>query len=305
MRVAFFGTPEFALPTLEALYENHELVLVVTRPDAVRSRGKKLEASPVKMRASELGVEMVEAQRISPELNEYLRELNLDAIVVAAFGCIIPKETLAIPRLECVNVHGSLLPRWRGAAPIQRAILARDKSIGISIMRVVKALDAGPYCRQASLDAADMSFEELSRSLAQLGAFELLAALDDIEQGSAEWIEQDETQVSYAEKISKQELLLNPEMSARDNLSRVRASSDTAPARAEVCGRKLRVCEARVVEDALSSGEVLCAGGRLVLGCAQGALELISVKPDGKREMTAAALVAGLKGVAPLWSSLS
>ncbi|MBQ3282712.1 MAG: methionyl-tRNA formyltransferase, partial [Atopobiaceae bacterium] len=146
MRVVFMGTPEFAVPSLSALADAYEVVLVLTRPDAVRARGKELEPSPVKARALELGLPVLETSRITPEALEAVREAGPDVIAVAAYGCILPDSILDVAPLGCVNVHASLLPRWRGAAPIQRAVLAGDRRAGISIMRVVHELDAGAWC---------------------------------------------------------------------------------------------------------------------------------------------------------------
>ena len=149
MRVVFMGTPDFAVPSLRELASRFEVVLVLTRPDAVRSRGKKLEPSPVKAAALELDIPVMEATRITPEVMDRLREAKADIFCVAAYGCILPDEVLNMAPLGIVNVHASLLPRWRGAAPIQRAILAGDERAGISIMRIGHGVDTGADCAQA------------------------------------------------------------------------------------------------------------------------------------------------------------
>ena len=150
MRIVFMGTPEFAVPSLKAVAAAYDVALVVTRPDAVRSRGKKLEPSPVKACALDLGLPVLEAKRMDAEAIDAVRAAAPDLICVVAFGCILPDELLAVAPLGAINVHGSLLPRWRGAAPIQRAILAGDEKTGVSIMRVAHDLDAGAWCRQVS-----------------------------------------------------------------------------------------------------------------------------------------------------------
>ena len=154
MRVVFMGTPDFAVPSLRELASRFEVVLVLTRPDAVRSRGKKLEPSPVKAAALELDIPVLEATRITPEVMDRLHEAEADIFCVAAYGCILPDEVLNMAPLGIVNVHASLLPRWRGAAPIQRAILAGDERAGISIMRIGHGVDTGAYCAQASCSVA-------------------------------------------------------------------------------------------------------------------------------------------------------
>lgn len=332
MHIVFMGTPDFAVPSLEKLAAKHSVDLVVTRPDAARGRGKKLLPSAVKARATELGLPVLEAARITQDVLERVASSANgsapDVIVVAAFGCILPQALLDTPRLDCVNVHASLLPAWRGAAPIQRGILAGDPKLGVSIMRVVAALDAGPYCAQAFISREEQTAPELMGQLAELGATTLIGALEDICHGTAVWQEQDESQVTYANKISKSEMLLSPEVSAQQNRLRVQAAFDAAPARAQVGGKSIRVLDARaqkvsqlpeeltatLTAESLAAGSVLKLHKRIWLICAADAskqtptaLELLSVKPDGKREMPASAWAAGLKVPANkglTWASL-
>ena len=296
MRITFMGTPDFAVPSLELLARDHEVTLVVTRPDAVRGRGRELVPSPVKARALELGLPVLEARRVTPTVLDAVREARPDVMCVAAFGCILPDELLAMAPLGCVNVHGSTLPRWRGAAPIQRAILEGDERVGVSIMRVVHDLDAGAYCRQAEVEVGEKGCAELMTELAQVGARELVAALAQMEAGTVAWVEQDPALVTYAAKISKAEMLLDPADATVVNLRRVQASTDAAPARLEVAGRGLRVMTARGADEALPAGEVLVDHGRVLLGCVDGSIEPLVVRPDGKRQMDARAWASGLRG---------
>ena len=270
MRIVFMGTPAFAVPSLRALAGAHDVGLVLTRPDAVRGRGKRLEPSAVKAAATELGIDVLETKRITDDVMAVIRAAEPDVIVVAAFGCILPDAVLEAAPLGCVNVHASSLPRWRGAAPIQRAILSGDARAGVSIMRVVHDLDAGAYCRQADVEVGEKSCPQVMGELAELGARELLTALDQMADGTAVWVEQDESKATYAKKI------------------------DAAPARMAVAGKGVRVLTARVAEEGVAQGEVLVRHGRVIAGCADGAIELLRVKPDGKREMEASAWAAGL-----------
>ena len=294
MRIVFMGTPAFAVPSLRALAGAHDVRLVLTRPDAVRGRGKRLEPSAVKAAATELGIDVLETKRITDEVMDAIRAAEPDVIVVAAFGCILPDAVLEAAPLGCVNVHASSLPRWRGAAPIQRAILSGDARAGVSIMRVVHDLDAGAYCRQADVEVGEKSCPQVMGELAELGARELLTALDQMADGTAVWVEQDESKVTYAKKIEKAEMLLDPAATALDNRRRVQTSLDAAPARMAVAGKGVRVLAARVAEEGVAQGEVLVRHGRVIAGCADGAIELLRVKPDGKREMEASAWAAGL-----------
>lgn len=308
MRVVFMGTPDFAVPSLRELASRFEVVLVLTRPDAVRSRGKKLEPSPVKAAALELDIPVMEATRITPEVMDRLHEVEADIFCVAAYGCILPDEVLHMAPLGIVNVHASLLPRWRGAAPIQRAILAGDERAGISIMRIGHGVDTGAYCAQASCSVAGKSADELTAELAQLGADLLCDTLPALADGTAVWTEQDESLVTHAQKISKAEMRLDPQESALVNLRRVLASSDAAPARCIAAGKPVRIMRAVAADGDASmcaAGELVCQSKRIYIGCSDGALEITSVKPDGKRQMDASAWAAGLHGDALAWEMLS
>lgn len=304
MRIVFMGTPEFACPSLSAVSKAHDVVRVVTRPDAVRGRGKRLEPSPVKALAGELGLAVTEASRMTPEVMDELRAAKADLCVVAAYGCILPDELLEMFPLGCVNVHASLLPRWRGAAPIQRAVLEGDELAGASIMRVVHELDAGAYCAQVSTAVAGKTSSELLDELGHLGAEALVEAIGRIADGTAVWTEQDESLVTYAHKIEKAEMRLDPADGALANVRRVLASTDAAPARCKVAGKGVRLMRAMTCDDALAAGEVLVSHGRVALGCADGALEVLDVKPDGKREMQASAWAAGLRADHLAWGRI-
>lgn len=308
MRVVFMGTPDFAVPSLRELASRFEVVLVLTRPDAVRSRGKKLEPSPVKAAALELDIPVMEATRITPEVMDRLHEADADIFCVAAYGCILPDEVLNMAPLGIVNVHASLLPRWRGAAPIQRAILAGDERAGISIMRIGHGVDTGAYCAQASCSVAGKTADELTAELAQLGADLLCDTLPALADETAVWTEQDESLVTHAQKISKAEMRLDPQESALVNLRRVLASSDAAPARCIAAGKPVRIMRAVAADGDASmcaAGELVCQSKRIYIGCSDGVLEVTSVKPDGKRQMDASAWAAGLHDDGLTWGKLS
>ena len=298
MRVVFMGTPEFAVPSLTALAEaGYQIPLVFTRPDAVRGRGKKLVPSPVKQKAAELGIPVFETSRMTAEAKEALRAAAPDVICVVAYGCILPDDVLEAAPLGAVNVHASLLPRWRGAAPIQRSILAGEAQTGVSIMRVAHELDAGAWCAQAHVQIGEKGCGQVTSELAEAGAAALVESLLRLADGTVEWHEQDESGVTFAAKITKDEMCLDPADAVAVNARRVQASGDTAPARASVAGKGVRVMSARVAEgQKLAPGEVVAQKKRVLLCCADGALEVLSVKPDGKKEMPAASWAAGLRG---------
>ena len=309
MRIVFMGTPQFAADILEQLIPQHEIAAVYTRPDAVRGRGKQLVASPVKMVAEAAGIP-VRCPRTLRDADEQaaLAALEPEVICVAAYGAILPKEVLDIPAHGCLNVHGSLLPRWRGAAPIERAILAGDEEVGVCIMAMEEGLDTGDFCVCRSIPAEGATAVQLTADLADLGASALLVALNQVQADHVNWVAQNEDEVTYAEKIAKGELNLDPAVSAVVNDRRVRASGAAHPARCVIAGRPVTVLSGRVVAGgtpALAEGRAVLAAGKVYLGCAEGVLEVIEVKPDGKRAMEASAFAAGvpaLRGEEGTWS---
>ena len=306
MRVVFMGTPEFAATILDDLVQHHDVVAVYTRPDAVRGRGKRLEPSPVKVSAERHGLAVLTPRTLRDE--EAQRELAAfrpDVICVAAYGAILPKAVLDIPKHGCLNVHASLLPRWRGAAPIERAILAGDEVAGVCIMRMEEGLDTGAYCVCRTAVVGRKNAAALTDELANLGSKALLTALVHVEEGAAEWTEQDEGEATYASKIEKRELDLAPSDEAATVERKVQASSAAHPSRAVVAGRGVTVLDASVPEGAqalelasgLAPGAVRFAGKRLFLGAADGAVEVHEVKPDGKQAMDARSFAAGIQGI--------
>lgn len=306
MRVVFMGTPAFAVPSLRKLADAHDVALVLTRPDAVRSRGKKLEPSPVKEAAVELGLPLMEANRMTPEVLDALRAVEADVFCVAAYGCILPDEVLTMAPFGCVNVHASLLPRWRGAAPIQRSILEGDAETGVSIMRIGHGVDTGAYCAQASCAVFGKTADELTMELAELGADLLVQTLPSLADGTAVWVEQDESGVTHAAKISKSEMRLDPVEAASMIERRVLASSDAAPARCLIADKPVRLMRVASSNESpiLPEGAFEIEGKRLFLGCAEGILEVLSLRPDGRRDMDAAAWCAGQRDSRGTWAHL-
>lgn len=307
MRIVFMGTPDFAVPSLRSLAGRHDVVSVFTRPDAVSGRGNSTVPSPVKATALELGLEVVCTKGFSdPAVVERLAALSPELIVVVAFGAILPDHVLALPALGCINVHASLLPRWRGAAPIQRAILAGDESAGVSIMKIAHDLDSGDVCANASTPIDGRNALDLTGALAEMGAELLIDSIEAITVGRAVWVPQDETRVTYADKINKAELRLSPEDGAVPNLLRVRAAAANATARCRICGRSLTVTEAASVsQPACAMGEVAFSEDAVMLGCADGDLAVTRVKPDGKSEMPVRSWISGLHDVPMSWEALT
>ena len=260
----------------------------------------------MKVEACERGIPVFTPKTLrDADEQQALAALEPDVICVAAYGMLLPAEVLSIPEHGCLNVHASLLPRWRGAAPIERAILSGDEEAGVCVMRMEEGLDTGDYCVCRSLEVGDKNVTLLTDLLADLGAHALLTALTQLEAGCIRWTRQDEEHVTYAEKIGKDELSLSPADTVEQACRKVRASSAAHPAHAVIAGKDVTVLAARpapadrtdAVCAGMEPGSVRFAAKRLYLGAADGAIELMEVKPAGKAAMAAKAFAAGIQGI--------
>jgi methionyl-tRNA formyltransferase len=310
LRVAFAGTPDFAVPTLRALaHSPHTLVGVLTRPDRPAGRGREFKASPVKRLALELKLPLAQPAGLQqPEAHALLGDWAPDALVVVAYGLILPPALLALPRLGCINIHASLLPRWRGAAPIQRAILAGDGETGITIMQIEAGLDTGPVLAQQRIpiEAATNS-QQLHDELAQLGADLLLATLQLAEDGQLRPKPQPDQGVTYAAKIDKAEARIDWWRSAQEIDRQVRAFTPWPVAETLWHGQQLRVWDARPVPDTRAAGahddfaqpgNILgLAHDQLLVQCGQGRIALTKLQLAGRRIVSAREF-AGAQSVA-------
>jgi methionyl-tRNA formyltransferase len=298
------GTPAFAVPTLDALLADHEVVAVYTRPDAGSGRGRRVAPSAVKQRALDAGVPVFQPPSLrDPAAIDALAALAPDVIVVAAYGTILPPEVVDLPPLGCINVHASLLPRWRGAAPIQRAILAGDDVAGVSIMRMEAGLDTGPWCTTDStpIDGKDAAW--LTSELASMGARALAQALPLIASGGCVWEPQNDAFATYATKVTAADVALFPGLTVSDAWRRVRASGPSAPCRAVIGGRRVTVLSAAPATATAPPGSVVADGG-LLLGMADGTLRVETLVPEGRSAMAATDWLRGARlGPDTQWSS--
>lgn len=305
MRVVYMGTPSFAVPCLQALISAHDVIAVYTRPDKPSGRGRALKPSPVKQAATEARIPVVQPASLRDQdaIGEF-SSLGADICVVAAYGAILPAEVLDAPRLGCVNVHASLLPRWRGAAPVQRAILAGDETTGVSIMRMEAGLDAGPYAAQVTVPVDDMTAESLTAALAMAAPAALLATVAAIEAGTVQWTVQDETRVTYASKITAGDVALAPGLNVAEASRRVRASTRSAAARCRIAGTRVTVAALGPTAVAAQPGAAVATKRELVLGFSDGALSVVRVTPEGRSEMDGASFARGLRPDAMTWDSV-
>lgn len=294
LRVVFFGTPSFAVPTLEQLMQSaHTVVGVVTQPDRPRGRGQQVTEAPVKALAMSLGLPVLQPERLARDLFEtQFAALSADIGVVAAYGKILPDWLLATPRLGLINVHASLLPRYRGASPVHRAVIHGDAETGVTIMRVVKALDAGAMLSRVAVPiGGDETTSAVEATLAARGAELLVATLNDIEHGRATETPQDESLVTYAPKLTKAEGLIDWQRSARDLHNLVRGLWPWPHAYAFLDGTRFILHRSRLSSRAsgVAPGTILAASATdgLHVACGDGALEIVELQLEGKRVMSA------------------
>ena len=302
MNIVFMGTPNFALCSLKALLENgHRICGVYTQPDKPKGRGYELQMSPVKAYAAEQHLPVFQPRTLrDPEVQSELRALCPDAIVVVAFGKILPPEVLAIPPLGCINVHGSLLPLYRGAAPMQRAILDGQKETGITTMYMAEGLDTGDMIFQTRVPILDGdNFESMHDKLALAGADLLIRTLQALQDGTAPRIPQPETGFTYAAKIEAEDCLLDFSRPARTLFNQIRGLSPYPLAYTRTPdGRRLKIVRATVLEETGSAvpGTVTRADKNgFVIACADASLLVEEVVPEGKGRMSAGAFVNGRK----------
>ena len=293
LRVAFMGTPDFAVPTLaELIAQGHDVACVYSQPPRPTGRGMALEPGPVHAFAerAKLPVRTPLALKGADEQAEFAA-LELDAAIVVAYGLLLPKAILDAPRLGCFNLHGSLLPRWRGAAPIQRAVMAGDAETGVMVMRMEEGLDTGPVLMAERVPVRRKTSGELSAELSRLGADLMVRSLSALERGAVTPQPQSEQGVTYAKKISKEEARIDWSKSAVEIDCLIRGLAPMPGAFTEVKGERLKILYAMPVRDRGEAGEVI--SDDLTVACGEGALKLLKVQRAGKGVMEARELLKG------------
>jgi methionyl-tRNA formyltransferase len=292
MVVVFFGTPQFAVPTLRRLLDSsHSVAGVITQPDRPRGRGQKITHAPVKALALARGIPVYQPDRLKPpEVADTLRGWGADLGVVAAYGRIIPEQLLTIPRLGMINVHASLLPKYRGAAPVHRAVINGDSQTGVTIMRVVKELDAGSmFAKVTRPIGPDETSDVVESALADMGAELLLTIVEQLASGNARAEPQDETQATYASRLTKEEGLIDWTRSASDIHNRVRGLYPWPHAYTFFKGTRLIILRSAVADagaSATSPGTILRATSEAIhVATGDGELAILEVQPEGRRAM--------------------
>lgn len=297
LQVVFFGTPDPAARVLrDLLSSSHETVAVVTAPDRPAGRGLELKQPPVKNAASEASTEVIQPNTLKDEdVLSYLRSLEADVFVVVAYGHIFPARVLEIPRLGCVNVHFSLLPALRGAAPVQWAIIRGDPKTGVTIMMMDEGLDTGPILLQSELEiGARETAGQLMTRLTEVGAGALVRTLDLMEEGDVVPLPQGDSLATVAPKLTSADARIDWDLSAKEIERRIRAFSPDPGAWTTRNGKRLKIWQAQVVaEGKINAGEFEDRDGEMVVATREGGLRVLELQPEGSSRMTSAAYLRG------------
>ncbi|MBD1172248.1 methionyl-tRNA formyltransferase [Pelagibacterales bacterium SAG-MED05] len=287
-KIVFMGTPEFSIPTLESLINsNHKILAVYSQPASKANRGQKTIPSEVEVLAKEHSLNLRTPNSLdNHEEYNYLKKLEPDIVVVIAYGKIIPKKFLDLSKYGFINVHASLLPKWRGAAPIQRSIMNLDNQTGISIMKIVEELDAGPVMHQDKIQINEnVDALTLSKVLSKLGAKSIINAIDKIEKGEATFIEQDHGKATYAKKILKTEGRINWNENAKKVLAKINGLNPNPGAWFEYKNERLKVWKAEIVNQNSNAGKI--TDDRLTIACKEQSIKILEIQKEGKsRQLT-------------------
>lgn len=302
MRIIYMGTPDFAIPALQSLIDSeHEVAAVFTQPDKPKGRGMKLAASPVKKLAQENGIEVFQPQSLKRNADEYIskiKEIDPDVIVVAAYGKILPKEILEIPEFGCVNVHGSLLPKYRGAAPIQHAVLNGDEKTGITTMLMAEGLDTGDILLTSETKIGENeTAEELFDRLSVLGAELLMNTLKELENGNITPKKQDEQNASYASMLAKDMCEIDFSKSAFEVHKKICGLSSWPCASTRLMGKRIKVYRSEIVDidtNEKQNGSVIDEN-KFIVACKDKAVKLVTVQLEGSKKMSAEDFLRGRK----------
>ncbi|MBR4622501.1 MAG: methionyl-tRNA formyltransferase [Ruminococcus sp.] len=299
MNIIFMGTPDFAVPALKVLYEKHNVLAVFTQTDKPKGRGYKLVPPPVKELALQHGTEVLQPKSLKKDGEEYvarIKELAPDCIVVAAYGKILPKSVLDIPKLGCVNIHGSLLPKYRGAAPIQRAVLEGEKYSGITTMLMAEGLDTGDMLETAKTEIGENeTASELFDRLSVLGAELIVHTLDELEKGNLVPEKQDDSKATYAAMLSKEMCPIDFSDTVQNVHNKIRGLSDWPCATATLAGKRLKIYHSEIASrkpTGKKPGSVVDAK-KFEIACADGSIRFTEVQAEGSKRMSAADYLRG------------
>ena len=296
-KIVFMGTSNFSLPILKSLYQNgYPIVTIYTQPPQKSMRGQKVNKSPIQKMAENLCIECRTPDSLKENNEEYnfLKLLNPDLVIVVAYGQLIPKNYLSLSKHGFINIHASLLPKWRGAAPIQRSIMNLDKETGVSIMKIVEKLDAGPVMMQEKINVtSEMNAEDLSNKLSDLSSKLILECIDEIEGGKAKFIDQDEQKATYAKKINKEEGKINWDNSAENILAQINSLLPNPGAWFSFMGERYKILKASISETEGEKGKVI--DNNLTIACKSKSIKVNEIQRQGKNKQSTSEFLLGSK----------
>ena len=289
------GTPDFAVPILKSIYESkHKILEVYTQPPTKKNRGLKIQNSPIHDFANKLNIPVRHPISFKDDIEiKHIKTLNPDIIIVVAYGKILPEALLKIEKVLFINIHASLLPKWRGAAPIQRAIMNMDRESGVSIMKIVPKLDSGPVLLQSKIKIfEDTTYKELAEKMSKLGGKLILDAIKLIEDKKDIFIEQNESEVSYAKKIEKSECKINWNKNANEVIAKINALNSNLGSWFEINGNRVKIIQAKEIKNKKGNPGTLL-DENLTIACANNAVQILKLKKEGKQQITAEEFLRG------------
>ncbi len=296
-KIVFMGTSNFSVPILKSLYQNgYPIVTIYTQPPQKSMRGQKINKSPIQKMAENLCIECRTPDSLKENNEEYnfLKLLNPDLVIVVAYGQLISKNYLSLSKHGFINIHASLLPKWRGAAPIQRSIMNLDKETGVSIMKIVEKLDAGPVMMQEKINiTSEMNAEDLSNKLSDLSSKLILECIDEIEGGKAKFIDQDEQKATYAKKINKEEGKINWDNSAENILAQINSLLPNPGAWFSFMGERYKILKASISEAEGEKGKVI--DNNLTIACKSKSIKVNEIQRQGKNKQSTSEFLLGSK----------
>tara|TARA_B100001057_G_scaffold486975_1_gene568954 strand:+ start:555 stop:1466 length:912 start_codon:yes stop_codon:yes gene_type:complete len=285
MKIIFMGTPKFAVPTLKSIYESgHKILEVYTQPATKSGRGQKINHSDIFKCAKQLNLKIRSPDTLDDKEINHIKKLKPDLVIVVAYGKILPTKLLNVDKLIFINAHASLLPKWRGAAPIQRAIMNMDIETGVSIMKIIPKLDAGPIMLQGKIKILqEMSFENLSKKMSEMAANLILNAIKLIENNNAIYTEQKDLEATYAKKIQKNESKVNWNESAKKIIAKINAFHPNPGCWFELSETRIKIVKAIEVEKSGKIGTII--DNKMTIACSKNSVKILEIKKEGKKQM--------------------
>ena len=296
LKIIFMGTPDFAVPILKSVYEtNHKILQVYTQPAKKKDRGQKILNSPVQEYANQLNLKIrCPISLESTEEIEHFKRLEPDIALVVAYGKILPKKILNQGKTIFINLHASLLPRWRGAAPIQRAIMNMDQETGVSIMKIIEKLDSGPVMLKSKIKLnKDSNFEDVSKQMANVGAKLVIEALNLIENGKADFVDQNESEATYAKKIDKKESKINWNEKANTIIAKINSLNPHPGCWFKIYGSRIKIIKAKEIKIHGRPGEIM--DEELTVACSENAIQILELQKEGKKKLSTKEFLKGNK----------